>query len=320
VTAVSVRDGPSGPIVAARLADGTIELSGGPWLPDAVSITPAAGPGRRELPGSGSVSIALSEDLRTIVVGDPDNRVRFVCSESGRTLVVDPREYAIHPTNAEAGVRFVEEVVSDDTRAFLVVGDARQQLSVWPSTMPAASVDALATHPTSPIGAATVAGPSLFVGTQTGWLLRFELPALRLAWERQILASHVRAIAVHPEGSLLAAADDSQLWIVRASDGESIAPLARLSSRPLAMAFRDTPQQLLLLDADGILHVWNGDPAWPAPIEQLPVKPSPLEWVYGNEDRKDTKKQQASSDEDPASLGALQLVESSRQPSDRLRR
>jgi WD40 repeat protein len=286
VTAIDVRDGPSGPIVAARLANGSIELSGGPWMPDAVTITPTTAPGRRELPGTGSSAIALSDDLTTIVVGDPDNQVRFVSIDSARTRSVDPRDYAVYPTNAEAGIRCVEEVEANGMRAFLVVGEAKQQLSRWPAGIAAAASGAVATHVMSPIGTAAVGGDGLFVGTHTGWLLRFELPVLHEAWERQVLASHVRAIAVHPNGSLLAAADDTQLWIVRASDGESIAPLARLSSRPLAMAFRDAPQQLLLLDAAGVLHVWNGDPAWPAPIERLPVKPSPLRRVYSEDERK----------------------------------
>jgi WD40 repeat protein len=291
VTAIDVRDGPSGPIVAARLADGSIELSGAPWLLDTVTITPESPPGRRELPGSGSSAIALSDDLATIVVGDPDNQVRFVSIDSARTRSVDPRDYAVYPTNAEAGIRFVEEVEANGTRAFLVVGEAKQQLSLWPATIAAAASGAVATHVMSPIGTAAVGGDGLFVGTHTGWLLRFELPVLHEAWERQVLASHVRAMAVHPNGSLLAAADDTQLWIVRASDGESIAPLARLSSRPLAMAFRDAPQQLLLLDAAGVLHVWNGDPVWPAPVERLPVKPSPLRRVYSEDERKGKQKE-----------------------------
>ncbi|MBL9148418.1 MAG: serine/threonine protein kinase [Phycisphaerae bacterium] len=260
--AIDLRPYDQGVVVAALHADGSVELRDSPS--DRIERFPPPEVPAEEIFGSrGDAAIRISKDLGSIAAGWRDNRVRVINRGTGESLTLDPMKYHSKIEQPESGISAIYSLHSSQENTWLVAAQGFPRLTSWCTTRDSSAFSGKLSPEIPLVTASTKRDSTLYVGDPDGRLGMIDLIQMRTKWYRQILGGPARCIAVHPRLDLLAAADQSTLWIVEASTGRPILSLDTLAAKPVAMAFVADRDALIIFDENGICAVWNGDESWP---------------------------------------------------------
>ncbi len=139
-------------------------------------------------------------------------------------------------------------VVGTDNRLHVIRADG-----TWASqsARPSATVGTVSCSP-------LLAGNSIYVGTQAGWILRFDLLTGAIAYSRQVSSQPIRSLQITQDGRyLLVQVGDTRLLGLMTQTLSTYWQLNMSSTVVAPLAYDEDTDTLLLFTQEGTLHALN---------------------------------------------------------------